>query len=148
MKQQYANVPCKSSWETKVLASWKKWPKRHGRLCGVYLVTSLSSLDFGTCLILFSFSWLKWFQSNYDILRVDSADVWDVERVAQFWPSPQMVDGIWMEDCTTASWQQQHAVPSRWVEKPCFYCWHAAVPNTMRLVWTCLNELLSPPTII
>ena len=36
MKQQYANVPCKNSWETKVLASWKKWPKRHGHLCGVY----------------------------------------------------------------------------------------------------------------
>jgi hypothetical protein len=78
---------------------------------GIYLhvVTSLSSLDFGTCLILCSFSWLKWFKSNYDILRVDSAHVWDIERVAQFWPTPQLVDGIWMEDCTTASWQQQHA---------------------------------------
>ena len=40
MKQQYTNVPCKNSWETKVLASWKKWPKRHGRLCGVYLVSA------------------------------------------------------------------------------------------------------------
>ena len=37
-KRRYADVPCKKCWWTNVSASCKKWPKRHGRLCGVYLV--------------------------------------------------------------------------------------------------------------
>ena len=116
-------------------------PGRHGKIepQGGYIPTCsylviLIGIS-GTCLILCSFSWLKWFKSNYDILRVDSAHVWDIERVAQFWPTPQLVDGIWMEglhNCqlTTA------ACNSRGESKNLFYCWHAAVPNTMRLVWT------------
>ena len=37
-KRIYADVPCKKCWWTNVSASCQKWPKRHGRLCSVYLV--------------------------------------------------------------------------------------------------------------
>ena len=36
--RRYADVPCKKCWWTNVSASCEKWPKRHVRLCGVYLV--------------------------------------------------------------------------------------------------------------
>ena len=102
---------------------------------GIYLhvVTSLSSLDFGTCLILCSFSWLKWFKIWHSKGRFCSCLGYRTgSSVLTHTPTGwwNLDGGLHNCQLTTA------ACNSRGESKNLFYCWHAAVPNTMRLVWT------------